>query len=236
MNKTEIYLKYKFLIWPVVVGVSSIIIIILVIIPQLLTYLNVNDKINQAQNRSNILETKAVALENIDNLLTQKDLKVVFSVLPTDQDVPQAMVVLQDMIAKSGLELKSTSFGAVGLSQKAVGNSSFQLNIAVSGQVNLLRDFLIQLQNSPRLFQVDSIGVQFQKDKGLIEADMPLSVFYNPSLGEMGTVEDPIPQISDKDKDLLAKLTQVVGQGNVSLISQEATSASVPLGKSDPFQ
>ncbi|MDO8570491.1 MAG: type 4a pilus biogenesis protein PilO [Candidatus Daviesbacteria bacterium] len=236
MNKSEIFLKYKFFVWPIIVGISSIVVLVLVIIPQLLTYLNINEKINQVQNRSNTLETKAVALENVDNLLTQKDLKVVFSVLPVDQDVPQAMVVLQDMVAKSGLELKSTSFGSSGLPQKGAGNSSFRLNIAVSGQVNVLRDFLVQLQNLPRLFQVDSIGVQFQKDKGVIEAEIPLSVFYNPTLGEMGTVDDPLPQINDKDKELLAKLTQVVGQGNNSWASQEATSASTPLGKSDPFE
>lgn len=221
------------IIWPVIVGISSVVVLAFVIVPQLLNYLSVRDQIDQTQNKSENLEAKANELGSINDLLTQKDLKVVFSVLPTDQDVPRAMMILQEMVAKSGLELKSTSFGASG---QSLGKNSFQLNIAVSGQINLLRDFLIKLQNASRLFQVESIGVQFQKNQGIIEAEIPLSVFYQTELEIIGSPNEPIPKISDKDKELLSKLYQSVGQMDESLNNAEASSASIPLGKYDPFE
>lgn len=239
MNKSEFYLRYRFIIWPAIVGISTILILALVIIPQLLTYLKIRDQINQTQNKSQNLEAKASALENIDSLLTQKDLKVVFSVLPIDQDVPKAMMILQDMISTSGLELKSTTFGSsrvVDPSQQTLDKNSFKLNITIAGQINLLRDFLIKLQNSSRLFQVESIGVTFQKNQGVIEAEIPLSVYYQPSLGEIGKLDQPLPKLSDQNKELLAKLYQTIDQTNLSFDNIDATSSSVPLGKSDPFE
>lgn len=235
MNSSQFYLKYRMIIWPAVVGISSIIILALVIIPQLLTYMSVRDQINQTQNKSQNLEAKASELENVDSALTQKDLKVAFSVLPTDQDVPRAMMILQDMVAGSGLELKSTTFGSSG-SKQTTAKNNFQLNVTVTGQISALRDFFVKLQNSPRLFQVESIGVQFQKNQGVIEAEIPLSVFYQTGVGQMGPVNQPLPKMSDKDKELLAKFTQITNQAELSLKNEEATSASVPLGKSDPFQ
>lgn len=238
MNKSEFYLKYRFIIWPAIVGISTILVSVLVIIPQLLTYFKVRDQIIQTQNKSQNLEEKAVALENINSLLTQKDLKVVFSVLPVDQDVPKAMMILQDMITTSGLELRSTTFGSSRAiaSQQTLDKNSFKLNITVAGPVNLLRDFLIKLQNSSRLFQVESIGVTFQKNQGVVEAEIPLSVYYQPSLGEIGKLDQPLPKLSDQNKELLAKLYQTVDQTNLSFDSIESTSSSIPLGKSDPFQ
>lgn len=238
MNKSEFYLKYRFIIWPVLVLIITIVILTVVIIPQLLTYLKVRDQINQTQSQSQILEAKAAALANIDSLLAQKDLKVVFTILPVDQDVPKTMMILQDMIATSGLELKSTTFGSSGvvdLSKQTSEKSSFRLNITVAGQIQLLRDFLIKLQNSSRLFQVDSIGVQFQKNQGVIEAEIPLSVYYQPSLGEIGKLDQPLPKLSDQNKELLAKLYQTIDQMNLSFDNIEATS-SIPLGKANPFE
>lgn len=236
MNKSEFYLKYRFIIWPTIVGIAVILVLALVIIPQILTYLQVKDKIYQTQNKSQNLEVKANELANIDNVATQKDLKVVFSILPTDQDVPKAMLILQSMVAQSGLELKSTSFGSSGSSSQNLGKNSFKLNIIVSGQITLLRDFFIQLQNASRLFQVESIGVQFKKTQGVIEAEIPLSVFYQPSLGEIGPLNQPLPKLSDTEKELLATLYQSISQSNISLNNAESSSSSIPLGKSDPFE
>ena len=200
------------------------------------------------------MPTGAIELENIDELSTQEDLKVVFEILPIEQGVPQAMTILQDMVAKSGLELKSTTFGSGGSSKQASGEDNFKFNIAVSGQINLLRDFLMKIQNSPRIFQVESIGVQFQKTEGVVEADIPLSVFYQSASGDMGSMNQPLPKLSDKDKELLKKLSQIISQSNVSMSDleniPEATTAanfmenndeeivpgSIPLGKPDPFE
>lgn len=237
MRNSELYLKYRFIIWPVIVGISSILILAVVVIPQLLTYLNIKNQIGQTKDQSQNLEAKAAELQNIDGLSTQKDLKVVFTVLPTDQDIPRAIMILQDMVAGSGLSLKSTTFGYPGSSSKKTSDgSSFLLNITVSGQINLLRDFLIELQNSPRVFQVESIDVQFQKTQGAIEAELPLSVFYQPTSGELGDLNQPLPKISDENKKLLSKLSQTVDQIDIFQDNIEVSSASVPMGKDDPFE
>lgn len=229
----ELYLKYRLLLWPVISGLASIAILVLVIIPQILGYLSVRTEIQNTQERSGKLEAKAQSLENIDDVETQKNLQAVFSVLPTDREVPQAISTLQSLISRAGLSLKSTSYNA---SLKGTSKESFQLSVTVVGQIGALRNFLISLENTNRIFQVEAINVQFQSSGLAIEADIPVTVFYGKDKNKLVSLESEVPRLNEKEGELLSRLSTLVASNPSGSAGPESSSSSVPVGKSNPFE
>lgn len=227
-NIKNFYRKYKLIIWPIIVGVSSIAILVLVIIPQLFAYLSTRTKINEIESKSTHLEVKAADLEQLDEESTRQNLEVVFSILPKDPDVPDAMLALHDVISRSGLILRNTTYRTVAKSDK---KENFLLSVGVAGQMTSIRDFLIQLQESSRLFQLESITARFQRGMTLVEADLPIAVYFDTSAQMAGDFGQNVPKLTEKEEQLLAKLVRVVKQ---TAVAEDVS--SVPYGKIDPFE
>lgn len=238
MKSKELYYRYKHIIWPLFAGLASIVILSLVIIPQMLGYLDTRGKIITLSQRSSTLLAKASELQTVDKGVTQSDLKTVFTVLPTDQDAPQAMTILQGQIAKSGLVLKHTNFVPSGQQNK----DSYQFNVVVNGPIAALRNLLINLEDSPRIFQVESMNIKFQKQDQTLEAEIPVSVFYKGAPSTIGAIDKPVQKITDEERKTLVKLTSLVAQTVGSWQVNQATatptfpSAPGPVGKADPFE
>lgn len=237
MKLKEFYLKYQTIIWPIAVGFSSILILVLVVIPQLLTYLNVRNQILGIRQKNFVLDTKAFELEEIDEEAAKENLQVVFTILPTDPEVLIALTVLQNQLTRVDLELKNTSFAG----GKTGSKNSFQFHITVAGPITALRSWLISLQDAPRLFQIEALNVRFQKEQSGIEAEVPVSVFYQDKPKVMGSLDQPISKLNESEKQTLSKLTQIVAQTGIAQTDSgwdrlEATTSSVPLGRSDPFE
>lgn len=229
----ELYLKYKLFFWPVTTGLAALVILSLVIIPQILVYINTQGKISDANTKFEVIDAKAQELAQIDSSVISKDLQTVYSVLPKEQEVPQALVTLTSLVNSSGLTLKNTVYGG---SKKTDKQNNFVLTISVIGRVNSIRDFLNNLNSSPRVFKVESIDVQFQRGSQLVEAKIPLLVYFQPSDGQTNLASDqPLPKLSSDDEKLLDELAkQSFDMGMTA--SLESTSSSVPLGKADPFE
>ncbi|MDO8498441.1 MAG: hypothetical protein Q7S44_01520 [bacterium] len=227
----ELYLRYKLIVWPFCVGLSSLAILVLVVIPQLFAYLNIQNEITELEKRTSTLEVKAQNLQQVDDAANRENLQIALTILPREADVPQSMAVLQSVIGESELLLKNAAYVPSRISEG--GKSNFLFDVEIVGSVESVKDFLANLQESPRVFQVGQISAQFQRD-GLMDVTLPIAVFYDPTMNVGNLSPDkPIPQLSDKEKALLAKLTKLIPKA-VSL-SQTDTS-SVPLGKNDPFE
>ncbi len=228
-----IYLKYKLLIWPVLTGLSSLVILSLVVIPQILGYIETRGKINDIESRSDKMEVKAKGLEGIDPSVSSENLKVAFTVLPADRNVPSAVSILQALITQSGLTLKNTSYSSVA---KGTSKDSFMLNVTVIGQINNVRRFLIGLKDAGRVFQVESINVRFQKSGSLVEAEIPITVFFSSGKAAAGASDQEAPKLSEKDEQLLSNLSNIVRSPLNLAASGESTTSSVPIGKANPFE
>ncbi len=231
MDAKTFYLKYKAYIWPVVTGIASIIIIALVLIPQILAYLKVQTQISEIQDRSYSLEAKAQGLEQIDATGVKKNLQTAFTVLPTQQEIPQAMAVLQELVAKSGLTLKNSAYAPAVKGAK----NNYILTLTVGGDMASIRKFLIQLQDAPRVFQVESIDVQFIKGSNDIEASIPVSVYFESAPKQISKVDSPIPKLNEGEEQLLNQLNQFISSP-ISSSSAQFDTSFVPLGKTNPFE
>lgn len=229
----ELYFKYKLFFWPVTTGLAALVILSLVIIPQIFVYINTQGRISTANTKLEVMDAKAQELEQIDASLISKDLQTVYSVLPKEQEVPQALVTLSNLVTRSGLTLKNTVYGG---SKKAEKQNNFLLTVTVIGRVNSVRDFLNNLKSSPRVFKVESIEVQFQRGTQLVEAKIPLSVYFQPGDGQAAAASDqPLPKLNSDEEKLLDDLAKQYFNTGMA-VSLESTSSSVPLGRADPFE
>lgn len=230
----KLYIKYKFFIWPLFSGLASLIILSFVIIPQFITFLNTQGKISDLSTRSDSLDVKAESLEHFDEENIKNNLKTVLTVLPTEQDVPKSMSILEALVQKSDLKLVNTTYIAT---RKVGDKPKFQLNISVAGPISSIRNFLISLQDSPQVFQVESIAVQFRKSgMSNVEAEIPISVFYEPVPKTIGSLDQPLKELSQDEENLLGRLSRLVPQTSNAISNPEASSSSIPIGKSDPFE
>lgn len=216
------------MLWPLLIGISCILIIILVVIPQLLTYLQIRTQLSQTENRLGILQAKAQDLEQIDDATYLKNLQAAFVALPQDKDVPQALVVLQDMVTRSGLALENIKFISGDTTGKD-SQTSFQLGVTVAGSMDSLRRFLVMTQESPRLLKVVMISAEAVGNSNIAETTLVLDVYYQPISTNLGAVDQPLPHLSDADKKLLTELLAKY-QSNSGV-----TGVSIPLGKQNPF-
>lgn len=225
----EFYYKYRIYIIPGFVGIVCLIISAFIIVPQIIELFKEREKIGVLTNRISLLNNKAKELEGIDEVKLQQELVIALTVLPTAQDVPQAMAALQDIIARSNLSLESTSYSA---SSKEAGQNSFSLTISVVGSLASTRNFLNDLSEGSRIFKVESISLNILPQSSLVSVDIPLTVYYQAAPSTILTADQPVAKIDAKGEALIANLSKFASQTSVAV----STSAAVPVGKLDPFQ
>lgn len=227
----ELYNHYKTIMWPICTSIASVTILIFLIIPQLLSYLNVRGQISGLQTRADSLEAKAQDLQQMDEQKVTQDFQSAFTVLPVDPEIPSALVALQALAAQSGLKVGNTTYAS---GQRTPGKNSFTLNLTVTGSITGMRSFLTSLQSAIRIFQVDAISARFTKNNTL-EAEIPIAVYYDPSTNVKWSVEEEVPKFSSKEEELLTLLNQQVDNANQKIKAQEASYSAVPMGKLNLF-
>lgn len=237
----EILFRYKFIIVPTAVSIISLAAIILIVAPQFFSFIKTTSEISDLKTQAEGLENKASALSLVDLAKINDSLGATYIVLPTDKDVPRAVVILQDLVNRSNLSLKGVTVAAGSSSAK---QNSFQLNVSVFGSLANIRNFFILLQNAPQIFQVEAISAEFLKNGTDIHADIPISVFYSPDLPVQVAVNAPVVSLTEKDQESLGKLEAVVKTSTLqpettaqstSAATLRGDTSSVHLGKNDPF-
>ncbi|OGE25628.1 hypothetical protein A3H85_03560 [Candidatus Daviesbacteria bacterium RIFCSPLOWO2_02_FULL_40_8] len=211
------------------VTLSSFVILGLVIIPQLLSYFTVQDEILQINKKTEELGVKAVELEKVDLISSQNSLGVVSSILPAEPDVPFSITVLQGLVIKSGLLLDEIAY-----LPSVAEKKSFILSVKVSGSLQNIRSFILELKNASRVFQIETISLKSVAGQK-IEAEIPVSVHYG-AVSAKKTVSDGMaPDLTDEEKALLQRLQSLASP--VSITSgQSVKTVDIPTGKSDPFE
>lgn len=224
----SVYIKYKIFLIPVVVSLASLSIIALVIVPQTIEYFNAHGKISQIEQKKSFVEAKVEELENINESLYIKNLQVAYIALPKDREIPESMLILQNLISEASLNLDSIRVLGTGLGGTA--QSSYQLGIVVSGTLSSIKDLFIKLQNSPRIFKVENYSVQLSGSAA--ETDITLTTYFDPTNITSQPPDQQLPRLTDQEQQILTKLSKA----SQYIPSQESISASVEFGKADPFE
>lgn len=226
----EFYRKYRIIIWPVIVGLSCLLIAGLIIVPQLLVYFNLRSEAEDLSQRLGILQAKAQELEQLNEADYNENLELALAALPADKQIPQSLSLLQSMITQAGLSLENIKFSDSSNSPNNTENS-FQLGVTVLGSMDSLKRLLAAVRTAPRIYHLESVNAQSVRTSNAIEADVSLRVFYEPKTTNLGAIDQPVPELSEADLKLLDELAT-----KIRLSGSASASFDVPLGKSNPFQ
>lgn len=241
MKKEELlkfYQNYRFYIFPVIVALSSLILIIFVIYPQTIKLLT-NQKIGgEIAKKSVILETKAQTLENYDSGDLSAKVNSALSFYPSEKDLASIIGLLQDITAKSGFSITSLSLGG-GLENK--GLQSYGVKLDAVGPQKLMQNFLSNLEGSLRLIRISSLETSSAINQ-TIQASISLDVLYSSQTGDLGSIDSPVPQLSKEEEEVLARLAKVSPTTTTTTTvttgqPQTQTQTQLgPRGKLNPFE
>lgn len=224
----SVYIKYKIFIIPIWVSLASVAIIALVIVPQTIEYFNTQQKLSQIEQKKALVGEKVEELQNINESLYIKNLQIAYTALPKNKEIPESMLILQNLISEANLNLDSMrvlTIGGTGTTQ-----SNYQLGIVVSGTLSSIKDLFIKLQNSPRIFKVENYSVQLAGSAA--EADITFTTYFDPTNITSQSPDQQLPKLTDQEQQILTKLSKAPQY----IPSPESISTSVELGKVDPFQ
>lgn len=226
----EFYQKNRSLIFPVLVGLASLLLIFLVLIPQIGNLISDNSSLTQVQEKSRFLEVKASELQNVDEVKLQKDLNISLNALPSNKDYLEVINLIQALLPQSGFSLNSLQFGQ---DTNQSTRLAFTVKMELSGPRSSLNVLLTNFESTYRPMRIASIETNTkEQNSAFVSAVILLNIFYSPLPTSLGSVETPLPKLSDKDQELINNLAKVI----TPVSSAGPVSGNVPLGKSDPFQ
>lgn len=228
MKKEEflkLYQEYRLYIFPLIVALSSLILIVLVIYPQTVKLVS-NQKVREEFfNKSQILAAKAQALESVDDADLNRKVSFVLSSYPQDKDFVSVMALLQNLATQAGFSTLSMSLGGA-------SEQSYNIRMEILGLNTQLPILLTSIEGSYRLMKVSSIETTSGRDQG---ATITLSVdmLYSPAPHTFGSIDSPLPALSEQDEEVIEKLAAAAPREEVS---SEDTFQLGPRGKANPFE
>lgn len=231
MKKEDIlnfYQKYKLIIFPVLVSVSSVILIVLVIYPQLAKLISNNEMYNTINERSKFLEVKAVELNSLDETDLQNKLNLSLAALPPSKDYTEVISILQSLTNKTGFNIISLQFGQ---SADSKGDkSNFAVKLDIVGPKVTLDALLDNIEKSYRPMRVS--GMELTTNSGgsaVVNVALAINVYFAQLPSSIGSIDAPLPQLSQKDQELITSLSSSV---NVPT----TPNVEISRGKVDPFE
>lgn len=224
------YKSYRLYIFPIIVGISSMILIIFIIFPQT-SKLIANQQIEgEILNKSQFLVSKVQALENYDNSDLSHKVDSALGYYPTDKEVISAVGLLQNLTQSSGFSITSISLGG-GLVKLEHNAQSYSIKLEISGPSQLLATLLSAIESSKRLMRVESVELISGRDAAISDASLIVDVLYASPPTELGSVDSPLPELSQKDQAIIARLSTLIPP-----VTQKTPINIGPRGKSNIFE
>ena len=244
MNKEAIqklYSRNRIIIFPALVGLAALSLIILVIIPQIIGYLKSQDDAKKTQSRLEILEVKATELSNLPEEDLKQKLQYAVSALPTTKDYTSVIGLIQRLSVESGVTLESVNLDT-GKSASLPEANSYVVNAAIASTKSGFDEFLKRIEDGPVLMKIASLEVNSGGSDGSVTASVLIDVFFSPTPKNLGSVETPLPKLSEEEQKLALELENKVALTPVSTLTptgeiiEQPPANILPRGKANPFE
>lgn len=225
----QFYFRYRLYIFPSVVALSSLFLIIFAIYPQTVKLLENQKVAGVLTDKSKFLATKVSALEGYDENDLSRKVSATLNAFPADKDYGNTLGILQGLLVQSGFVISSISISNA--SGKSGNVNSFEVRMETKGPRRLLQDLLVNLESSPRIMKVSSIDISSVQSSQTIDAALVIEVLYSPQPQNLGSVDSPLPLLSQKEEELLTILLR-----EADTINQPSLQQYVQRGKANPFE
>ena len=240
MNKEFIirfYQRYRLYIFPFIVAVSSLILIIFVLLPQISSILSGQKSEKDLLSKASVLDVKAEELEGYDSSDLSQKVSYALSAFPSEKDFGNVIGLIQGLTSSVGFNVTSIQLGSSG--GKTSNAQSYSVAVSLSGPKNLISTLFSTIEASPRLMKVSLIDITTNVSGESVDISLNIDVLYSPVPNNFGSVDSPLPKLSSDDEELLAKLAS-----NPAFAASVATVSNTspdniqlpPRGKANPFE
>lgn len=227
---SKFYQTYRLFIFPGIVTLSSLVLIIFVIYPQTAKLITNQQVQGEILNKSKFLEAKAQVLESYDSEDLNRKVNFAIGAYPTEKDFVFSISLLQGLISQAGFNVVALNLGSN--SAQDPNLQSYNLRAQIEGPVLLLPTLLSRIENSPRLMKVSNIEINSERDPQKATVDLSVDVFYSSAPKEFGNIDSELPELTQKDEDVISKLAK----SGTSVLQPTNPSRLGPRGKDDPFE
>lgn len=227
----KFYSTHRAQIFPVIVALASLFLIIFVIYPQIIKLVDNQNALRDLNKRSQFLETKVIALEGYDGEDLSSKVGIILTTLPADKDFGNVLGLLQQLTIQSGFSADAISFSNA--ASKVANLSNFEVKLDIRGSKTSFQTLLDNLEGSPRLVRVNSIDASSKGNSQLFESTLGVEALYAQLPKDFGGVDSPLPELSQKDKELILRLEEL---GQMTYAPSSSSAIESPRGKSNPFE
>lgn len=229
LQKNPFIDKYRLIILPVFSVVFSLIVVLLLVIPQIQRIVNNQKDLESANKAQTELEDKANILEKVDLDEYKENLSTALAAIPPQQDTPAVLGEVLFLIGDSGMKIDSLSF----TQPSKDGNiESFSSLIGISGTKAGLDTFLNKARKVPRIMKVLGLSVTSSATGEKIQASITLASYFQGLPTVLGNIDQPVSLPTEQELAVLREIKSY--QSLVPVRASEDVTG--PTGKSDPFQ
>ncbi len=218
----------KIFIWPALGILITLILLISVIIPQIISIIDTNSKIEEQKVLTANLKNKAAILESINLNQYKEDFNTLSVALPLGPDIPSAVSQLQILASDSNVTINSF---AVSLPSSATADN-FQIRIDLEGELGNINDFVKGLKSSSRIFVLNRLEFVGSRSSSTYQASITISAYFQPVLTTLSEIDQEIQPLSSQDQAEIVNINKNVSQNPG--VSEFTTTG--PRGKSNPFE
>ena len=136
--------------------------------PTIATIAGLTRQIEDKQGLNRRLDEKINSLSALQNdyQVAEKDLPLVFTALPTDPSVSQAIIFLEKTATASGINLSKVSVAKADYGKNSTVSAELvPVTLTFSGSFDSVKNFFKQVLNLPRLFSLAEISVSKDDNK-----------------------------------------------------------------------
>lgn len=230
----DLYLKYREILYPVLVVVSSLVLIALVIFPTLLGILSDRANLEDLSSKSKTLEVKALELESMEDSSLKRNLQIALITLPQEKDLITSINSLQNQVRNQGFNILSLQIG--GQLNKTTSPQGFSLKVEIQGLQIRLAELLDNIESSTPIMKVVDVSLSSPTAGGLISGAVTVEVFYSPLQSASASLDAPLPKLTEKDLELLNSFNIEVPISETGEPIGEGSFTLLPRGKENPFE
>lgn len=231
MNKEgiiNIYSKYKFFLFPLIIVIVTISIGYFVIYPQIGNVLSSQDKISEINRKTTSLNEKVKKLEKLDEEDLKDNLAVALKTLPQEADFANTLGIIQTLAAQ--YQFIIVNFQTSRNDDKSLKLSSYGVSLDLLGPKDLVERFIDSINTNFRLMRTGRLEINTPAGSEEATTLITVDVYFSSIPTTIGAVDAPLAELTQDDEERLSELSRSQPVVVEELIPQG------PRGKPNPFE
>ncbi len=227
----------KLFVLPSLIVFLILIITVSVLIPKVRVIADSRQGLLKDKKNLTGLTKKLAALEGLAQVEFSEKVDVALAVLPMEKDVPGNLAVIKSLALNNGLIVNNITIGEIGEiaavnpTAKMAKNTilpSFKINVSLIGNIEMIRNFINQIQLTAPLMAVKNVSIS-QKKTEIPETSLGIEAYFLPLPKTLGKPEQQLVAITSGEEKIFNRINDFTFLGN------EVNLPNLPVGKENLF-